>query len=154
DMIVVHTLTGLKALDAKTGAIRWSATLPMARAGTFPRVAHLYPSIDRLDRFYVSYDERLMAYTLADGKALWANPASVDGQIRDIVQHPAGIIMLPEGAPESAGGNRRVVNGVVQTGLNVARYADGTMIAAKPLHMRGNVIDAMVTGNSAVLAVD
>jgi hypothetical protein len=126
----------------------------MARAGTFHRVAHLYPSFDKPDRFYVSYDERLMAYRLADGQALWTAPATVDGQIRDIVQHPAGIIMLPEAAPEGSSGSRRVVNGVVQTGLNVARYADGTMIAAKPLHMRGNVIDAMIAGNAAVLAVD
>src|SRR3989454_11814630 len=33
DMIVVHTLMGLRALDAKSGAVRWSATLPTARAG-------------------------------------------------------------------------------------------------------------------------
>src|SRR2546422_74910 len=33
DMIVVHTLTGLRALDARTGAMRWSATLPTPRAG-------------------------------------------------------------------------------------------------------------------------
>src|SRR6266550_5784306 len=33
DMIVVHTLMGLKGLDARTGAVRWSATLPTARAG-------------------------------------------------------------------------------------------------------------------------
>src|SRR5256886_15004254 len=33
DMIVVHTLTGLRALDAPTGAVRWSATLPTAPAG-------------------------------------------------------------------------------------------------------------------------
>src|SRR2546425_7998487 len=33
DMIVVHTLMGLRALDARSGAVRWSATLPTARAG-------------------------------------------------------------------------------------------------------------------------
>ena len=32
-VIVVHTLTGLQALDARTGAVRWSAVLPTARAG-------------------------------------------------------------------------------------------------------------------------
>ncbi len=48
----------------------------------------------------------------------------------------------------------RIVNGVVQTGLNVARYEDGTTIAAKPVHMRGTVTDAMIAGGSAVLAVD
>src|SRR6185503_15915698 len=47
-----------------------------------------------------------------------------------------------------------VVNGVVQTGLSVARYADGTTINAKPLKMRGTVREALVTGGSAVLAVD
>src|SRR5437879_7346531 len=51
-------------------------------------------------------------------------------------------------------GNVRIVNGVVQPGLNVARYEDGTTIADKPLRMRGTVTDAMVTGGSAVLAVD
>src|SRR5262249_35219402 len=53
-----------------------------------------------------------------------------------------------------ATGNVRIVNGVVQTGLNVARYEDGTTIAAKPIRMRGTVIDALVAGNSVVLAVD
>lgn len=155
EVIVVHTLMGLRALDAKSGAIRWSATLLMARAGTVPHRVRLYPSLGKSDRIYVSYDERLMAYRLADGQPLWTKPATVDGWIRDIVQHPAGIIMLPEGPPEGEGtGNRRVINGVVQTGLNVARYDDGTMIAAKPVRMRGTVIDAMVTGDAVVLAVD
>lgn len=154
EVIVVHTLMGLRALDARTGAMRWSAELPMARAGAVPRQVHLYPSITKNDRLYVSYDERLMAYRLADGQPLWAKPATVDGWIRDIVQHPAGIIMLPEGPPEGAGGNRRVINGVVQTGLNVARYEDGTTIAEKPVRMRGTVANAMISGNSAVLAVD
>jgi outer membrane protein assembly factor BamB len=154
EVIVVNTLTGLRGLDARTGAIRWSATLPMARSGTFPHQVKLYPSLAKPDRIYVSYDERLMAYRLADGQPLWSKPATVDGWIRDIVQHPRGIIMLPEGPPESAGGNRRVINGVVQTGLNVARYDDGTTIAAKPLRMRGRVIDAMISGDAVVLAVD
>jgi hypothetical protein len=48
----------------------------------------------------------------------------------------------------------RIVNGVVQTGLTVARYEDGTTIADKPLRMRGTVTDALITGGSAVLAVD
>src|SRR5438876_1215281 len=43
---------------------------------------------------------------------------------------------------------------VVQTGLNVARYQDGTTIADKPLRMRGTVTDALISGGSAVLAVD
>lgn len=155
DMIVVNTLTGLRALDAKTGAIRWSATLPMARANTYPSRVRLYPSIAKSDRIYVSFDERLLAYRLADGQPLWSKPATVDGWIRDIVQHPRGIIMLPEGPPEGQGsGNRRVINGVVQTGLNVARYEDGTTIAAKPLRMRGTVRDAMIAGDAVVLAVD
>ena len=36
----------------------------------------------------------------------------------------------------------------------MARYEDGKTIAAKPVKMRGNVTDALVTGESAVLAVD
>ena len=155
DVIVVYTLMGLRALDAKTGAIRWTAALPMARSGAVPHQVRLYPSLGKTDRIYVSYDDRLMAYRLADGQPLWQKPANVDGWIRDIVQHPAGIIMLPEGPPpDQATGNVRIINGVVQTGLNVARYEDGTMIAAKPLRMRGTVKDAMVTGDAVVLAVD
>jgi hypothetical protein len=103
----------------------------------------------------VSFDDHLMAYSLADGQPLWAKPASVEGNIRDIVQHPAGIIMLPEAPPEGEPTrSRRVINGVVQTALNMARYEDGTMVAAKPLHMHGNVTDAMVAGDAVVLAVD
>lgn len=155
EVIVVHTLMGLRALDAKTGAIRWTATLPMARNGAVPHQVRLYPSLDKTDRIYVSYDERLMAYRLADGQPLWSKPATVDGWIRDIVQHPAGIIMLPEGPPQNqATGNVRIINGVVQTGLNVARYEDGSTVADKPLRMRGTVKDAMIAGDAVVLAVD
>src|SRR5437867_7474844 len=155
DMIVVHTLMGLRGLDARTGAVRWSAALPTARWAQPPQHVRLYPSLNKTDRIYASFDDHLMAYSLADGQALWAKPASVEGHIRDIVQHPAGIIMLPEAPPEGEPTrSRRVINGVVQTGLNVARYEDGTTIAAKPLRMHGNVIDAMVAGDAAVLAVD
>jgi outer membrane protein assembly factor BamB len=155
EYIVVHTLMGLRALDARTGAVRWSAALPTARADALAKHVRLYPSLAKPDRIYVSFDDRLMAYRLADGQALWAKPATVDGWVHDIVQHPAGIIILPEAPPEGeATGNRRVINGVVQTGLNVARYEDGTTIAAKPLRMRGNVTGAMVVGDAAVLAVD
>jgi hypothetical protein len=96
-----------------------------------------------------------MAYRLADGQALWTKPPQVDGWVHDIVEHPAGIIMLPESPPANqATGNVRIVNGVVQTGLSVVRYADGTTINDKPLHMRGTVTTALVTGGAAVLAVD
>ena len=155
DVIVVYTLMGLRALDAKSGAIRWTASLQMARSGTFPHKVLLYQSVAKPDRIYVSYDERLMAYRLADGQPLWAKPATVNGWIRDIVQHPAGIIMLTEGPPpDQATGNVRISNGVVQTGLNVARYEDGTTIAPKPLKMRGDVVDALIAGDAVVLAVD
>ena len=153
EVIVVYTLMGLRAMDAKTGTIRWSASLPMKTSGAIPHKVRLYQSIAKSDRVYVSYDERLMAYSVADGKALWAKPATVDGWIRDIVQHPAGIVMLTEGPPPATG-NVRSVNGVVQTGLNVARYDDGSTIAPKPLRMRGDVIDAMMSGDAVVLAVD
>jgi outer membrane protein assembly factor BamB len=155
DMIVVHTLMGLKGLDARTGAVRWSATLPTARAGNPARHVQLFPSLGKPDRIYVGFDDRLMAYAIADGRALWPKPATIDGWVHGIVEHPAGIIILPESPPANeATGNVRIVNGVVQTGLNVARYDDGTTIAAKPLRMRGTVTDALVTGGSAVLAVD
>src|SRR5260370_34020722 len=86
---------------------------------------------------------------------MWASPGSVGGHIRDTVQPPVGIVMLHEAPPEGEPTrSRRVINGVVQTGLNVARYEDGTTIAAKPLRMHGKVIDAMVAGDAAVLAVD
>src|SRR5438552_11454365 len=155
DMIVVHTLMGLRALDARSGAVRWSATLPTARAGNPARHVRLYPSVNKSDRLYVGFDDRLMAYRLADGQALWAKPATIDGWVHGIVEHPNGIIILPESPPANqATGNVRIVNGVVQTGLNVARYEDGTTIADKPLRMRGTVTDALITGGSAVLAVD
>jgi outer membrane protein assembly factor BamB len=155
DMIVVHTLMGLRALDARSGAVRWAAALPTARAGNPARHVRLYPSLDKADRIYVSFDDRLMAYRLADGQALWTKPPTVQGWVHGIVQHPNGIIILPESPPANqAMGNVRIVNGVVQTGLNVARYEDGTTIADKPLRMRGTVRDAMITGGSAVLAVD
>ena len=155
DVIVVYTLMGLRALDAKSGAIRWTASLQMARSGTFPHKVLLYQSVQKPDRIYVSYDERLMAYRISDGQPLWAKPATVNGWIRDIVQHPKGIIMLTEGPPAGqATGNVRIVNGVVQTAMNVARYEDGTTIADKPLKMRGDVVNALITGDAAVLAVD
>src|SRR5881397_2273748 len=154
-VIVVHTLMGLRALDARTGAVRWSAVLPTARAGNPARHVRLYPSLKKPDRLYVSFDDRLMAYALADGRPLWAKPPTVEGWVHDIVQHPNGIVILPESPPAGeATGNVRIVNGVVQTGLNVARYEDGTTIAEKTLRMRGTVTDAMITGGSAVLAVD
>src|SRR6266849_1993480 len=155
DMIVVHTLMGLRALDAKSGAVRWSATLPTARAGNPARHVRLFPSAGKSDRLYVGFDDRLMAYRLADGQALWAKPAMIEGWVHGIVEHPDGIIILPESPPPNqATGNVRIVNGVVQTGLNVARYDDGSTIAEKPLRMRGTVTDAMIVGGSAVLAVD
>jgi outer membrane protein assembly factor BamB len=155
EVIVVHTLMGLRALDAKTGTVRWSATLPTARAGNPAKHVRLYQSIDKNDRIYVGFDDRLMAYRLADGQALWPKPAIIDGWVHDIVQHPNGIIILPESPPANeATGNVRIVNGVVQTGLNVARYEDGTTIAPKPLRMRGTVTQALITGGAAVLAVD
>jgi outer membrane protein assembly factor BamB len=155
DMIVVHTLMGLRGLDARSGELRWSTALATARPGNPAKHVRLYPSVDQKDRIYVSFDDRLMAYHLSDGKPVWAQPATVNGWIHDIVQHPAGIIILPEAAPEGElSGSRTVINGVVQTGLNVARYEDGKTVAAKPVKMRGNVTDALVAGESAVLAVD
>src|SRR6267378_6538453 len=58
DVIVVNTLTSLRGLDAKSGATRWSATLPTARAGNPAKHVRLFPSIDRPDRIYVGFDDR------------------------------------------------------------------------------------------------
>src|SRR5436309_420615 len=128
---------------------------PVTRAGNPARHVRLYQALDKLDRIYVSFDDRLMAYRLADGQALWSKAPTIEGWVHGIVQHPNGIIILPESPPANqATGNVRIVNGVVQTGLNVARYEDGTTIADKPLRMRGTVTDALITGGSAVLAVD
>src|SRR4029077_12214160 len=136
-----------------TGGV--APALPTARAGNPARHVRLYPSLKKRDRLYVSFDDRLMAYALADGRALWAKPATVEGWVHDIVQHPSGIVILPESPPAGqATGNVRIVNGVVQTGLNVARHEDGSTIAAKPLRMRGTVMDAMIADGSVVLAVD
>lgn len=152
DDIIVYTYLGLRALDARTGSVRWSASLPTR---TPAHSVRLYPSISKPERFYASFDDSLMAFRLADGQALWAKAARVDGRIRDIVQHPAGIVMLPEAPPANeASGSRRVVNGIVQTGINVARYDDGTTISPKAVRMHGDVIDAMIAGDSVVLAVD
>src|ERR1043166_7497901 len=82
DMIVVHTLMGLRALDAKTGAIPWTASLPMARNGAVPHQVRLYPSFAKNDRIYVSYDDRLMAYRLPGAPGLWAEPGTVAGGAR------------------------------------------------------------------------
>ena len=155
DLIVVHTLMGLRGLDARTGQVRWSASLPTARAGNPAKHVRLYPSLDKKDRMYVSFDDRLMAYRLSNGQPLWSKPATVNGWVHDIVQHPDGIVILPEGAPEGElSGGRTVINGVVQTGLNVARYDNGETLAAKPVKMRGNVVDALVVGPAVVLEVD
>lgn len=155
ETIVVYTLMGLRALDARTGAVRWSSELPRGRFSALPHSVKLYPSIDRPDRMFVSFDDSLMAYGLANGKALWDKPAKVDGWIRNIVQHPAGIVMLPEAPPANeATGSRRVINGVAQTGINVARYEDGKTIASKPVRMHGDVVGAMISGDSVVLAID
>jgi outer membrane protein assembly factor BamB len=155
DMIVINTLTALKGLDARTGAERWSAVLPTERKGMVARHVKLHPSMDRPDRLYVSYDDRLMAYRLSDGEPLWQKPAEVEGWVYGIVQHPDGIVILPESPPpDQATGNVRIINGVVQTALNVARYDDGSTIAAKPLRMRGTVREALVSGGAVVLAVD
>src|SRR2546429_2866677 len=50
DMIVVHTLMGLRALDARTGAVRWSATSTTNRWAQPPRHVRLYPSLNKTDR--------------------------------------------------------------------------------------------------------
>src|SRR5262249_1870435 len=107
DTIIVHTLMGLRSLDARSGAVRWSTSLPTSR-GMAARHVRLYQSVDKADRIYVSFDDSLMAYKLADGQQLWTKSAKVDGWIRDIVQHPNGIVMLPEGPPaDQATGNVR-----------------------------------------------
>src|SRR5438309_2817800 len=70
DMIIVHTLMGLRALDARSGAVRWSAAPTTTRWAQPPRHVRLYPSLNKADRIYVSFDDHLMAYSLADGQPL------------------------------------------------------------------------------------
>src|SRR5207248_11060922 len=84
DMIDVGALMGLRALDARSGAVRWSATSTTNRWAQPARHVRLYPSLNKTDRIYASFDDHLMAYSRADGQALWAKPASVEGNIRDI----------------------------------------------------------------------
>src|SRR5436853_4078385 len=95
DMLVVHTLMGLRALDARTGAVRWSATLPTARAGNPARHVRLFPSLDKSDRIYVGFDDRLMGYRLADCQALWSKPATIDRWVHGLVQPPDRVALLP-----------------------------------------------------------
>ncbi len=76
-MIVVHTLMGLQGArcpDGRDAVVGGAARPP----GQVPVARHvrLYPSLDKADRIYVSFDERLMAYRLADGQALWTKPAT------------------------------------------------------------------------------
>jgi len=62
DMIVVHTLMGLRALDARRARCAGPPCLPTARAGNAARHVRLFPSLDKTDRIYVGFDDRLMAY--------------------------------------------------------------------------------------------
>src|SRR5947208_2717629 len=58
EVIVVHTLMGLRALDAKTGAVRWSATLPTARAGNPAKHVRPFPSLDKPVLIQDRFDHR------------------------------------------------------------------------------------------------
>src|SRR5438093_3670955 len=60
DMIIVHTLMGLRALDARSGAVRWSTALPTARAGNPARHVRLFPSVSQPDRIHGGFDDRLI----------------------------------------------------------------------------------------------
>src|SRR5207247_4487723 len=80
EMIVVHTLLGLRALDARTGAVRWSAALPTARAGNPARHVRLYPSLDKHDRIYVRLDDRIMAFRIGDDYALLDEDQAIYGR--------------------------------------------------------------------------
>src|SRR5438093_227248 len=144
-VIVVHTLTGLQALDARTGTVRWSAVLPTARAGNPARHVRLYPSLNKPDRLYVSFDDRLMAYALADGRALWARPPTVEGFVHDIVQHPNGIVILPESPPAGeATGNVRIEDAIesgkpLNSGdYNAARYYLHHAVEGRTLYVFAN----------------
>src|SRR2546426_4502046 len=47
------------------------------RSTLFPYTT-LFRSLDKTDRIYVSFDDRLMAYRLADGQALWNKPPTIE----------------------------------------------------------------------------
>src|SRR6267378_1272361 len=130
--------------DLATGTQRWVSESPFQQ--TKPKRGGLGGPMQGLVRMASG------GTTLA---VLQAKHAIIEGWVHDIVQHPNGIIILPESPPANeATGNVRIVNGIVQTGLNIARYEDGTTIAPKPLRMRGTVTQALITGGAAVLAVD
>src|SRR2546430_2017899 len=52
NMIVVHTLMGLRALDARRGAGRWSPALPPPRARNPARPLRLVPSLRQTGRHF------------------------------------------------------------------------------------------------------
>src|SRR6266571_1103203 len=129
DMIVVHTLTGLRALDARTGVMRWSATLPTARAGNPARHVRLYPSLDKTDRIYVSFDDRLMAYRLADGQALWTKPPTIEGWVHGTVTDA----MIAGGSAVLA------VDAESRTFVNVLDVATATLRLKKDVKIKGQL---------------
>src|SRR5437667_342393 len=154
-LVILDPVTGAVLFDSRRPGLTQIVTrrvLPQSgtllvhgRRATGPAVVALYDLVTGEQRWV---NEGLFEQTEPKKKGL-------GGLMHGLVQHPDGIIILPESPPANqATGNVRIVNGVVQTGLNVARYADGTTIADKPLRMRGTVTDALISGGSAVLAVD
>src|SRR6266571_3203028 len=129
DMIVVHTLMGLRALDARSGAVRWSVTLPTARAGNPARHVRLYPSLDKTDRIYVSFDDRLMAYRLADGQALWTKPPTIEGWVHGTVTDA----MIAGGSAVLA------VDAESRTFVNVLDVATATLRLKKDVKIKGQL---------------
>src|SRR3989449_573459 len=69
NMIVVHTLMGLRAVDARSGAVRWSAVLPPAPAGNPARHVRLFPSLGKTERLYAGFYGPRLAYPHARGSA-------------------------------------------------------------------------------------
>src|SRR2546423_1683172 len=80
-------------------------------------------------------------YDLVTGEQRWVN----EGLFEQTEPKKKGLGGLMQGLVRAAS---------EATALNVARYADGTTIADRPLRMRGTVTDALISGGSAVLAVD
>jgi len=114
----------------------------------------LFPSIDKPDRIYVGFDDRLMATSLPT-RALWPNPPRSRAWVHDIVQHPRRHLNPSRVPPANqATGNVRIVNGAVADGAERGALRGWHDIAEKPLRMRGTVREAIITGGSAVLAVD
>src|SRR5712691_4867413 len=95
DMIVVHTLMGLRALDARSGAVRWSATLPTARAGTDARISggSAVLAVDAESRTFVN------VLDVATATVRLKKDVKIKGQLAYAELTPAGLLYISRPDP-------------------------------------------------------